>query len=828
MSVEKSSKGGKFWQGIVLLVLPMLAAFLALFLWITPTLNTLAAKHYIQGVAEQKAKVLDTEITIVSQRLEGLAKSPLLLSAIEENDQVLLDQIKNQLSVMFNGVDQLFIMPLDIVGLADVGSNKDQWRNNIEKDILMRATVDDKAKMEAYSLNQKNLLAFAQPIISGADNIGVIFLALDKSWFGYRLKGMQDSESAKTELIMQNGASDSSVAVDQPIAEVKNAVTGSASLKVIENLRLDYSYSKNNIDFSALLPLLYGLPIIVFLGGLLAMFVSRDTNNLSPESLEDDASALKVYLTGALEKDIASPQLSIDSLNNVVKGFEKALGDYKEKQDSQKKFSAQIDDVLTSTGALGEETLPQVREFDDEPEKKKISVPEHIFRAYDIRGVAEEELNDEVVDAIGKAIGSRVVKEGQSSVIVGCDGRISSGRITEALIEGIISTGCSVKNIGLVPSPLVYFACEHLEMGAGVMVTGSHNPPEFNGMKVVINNQALSEGEIKSLYKSIEEGDFVEGEGSKSYADIVDDYIDRIADDVVFASPLKVVLDCGNGAASEIAPMLYASLGCEVVPLFAEIDGTFPNHFPDPGKKENLKSLIEAVSEHKADLGLAFDGDADRLVVVTSSGQIVDADRLLMLFAKDVITRNPGADVVYDIKCTRNLSQLISNHGGRPVMWRSGHSLIKQKMRETGALLGGEFSGHFFFKERWYGFDDGLYSGARLIEMLTLDGVSLDAAIAELPASIASPEIDIDVDESSKFDVVEQLIDKSDFAEGEKTVLDGLRVDFPYGWGLIRPSNTSPKLTARFEADSEEELIKIKQTFSKALFAIDSNLVLSV
>ncbi|MBT8149419.1 MAG: phosphomannomutase/phosphoglucomutase [Gammaproteobacteria bacterium] len=460
------------------------------------------------------------------------------------------------------------------------------------------------------------------------------------------------------------------------------------------------------------------------------------------------------------------------------------------------------------------------------PAATQHSLPAHIFRAYDIRGLADSELDDSTVQLIGKAIGMLAIRAGQEQLVVGRDGRLSSERIHEQLVNSLLATGCDVIDIGLVATPLVYFAAEHLETHAGVMITGSHNGPEYNGFKIVLDGQALADEQIQQLYQLAAEGKFPQGAGDLTRQDIVDRYIDHIADDVVFASQMKVVLDCGNGAASEIAPMLFASLGCEVVPLFAEIDGNFPNHLPDPGKPENIQALVNEVAAQQADLGLAFDGDADRVVAVTGSGRVVDADVLLMLFAKDVLTRNPGADVVYDVKCTRNLSQVISAHGGRPVMWQSGHSRIKQKMRDTGALLGGEFSGHFFFKERWFGFDDGLYSGTRLVEMLTLEGLTLDEALQELPSSTSSPEFDIPVDETVKFDIIERLAEQPQLAAGEINRLDGLRIDFADGWGLVRASNTSAKLTARFEADSEDGLENIQRNFAAALAAVDPALAL--
>lgn len=542
-----------------------------------------------------------------------------------------------------------------------------------------------------------------------------------------------------------------------------------------------------------------------------------------------DAAKLKRYVGEAFSDEAQKPDLVFESLTNVAAGFDAAYGKFREKFDvkskeaekdprSRDEGSAQAEDWKNPSLATEMDVVEEPVE--DTPAEQILELPSaHIFRAYDIRGIVGDDLQVEHASLIGQAIGTQVQAAGNSSVVVARDGRLSSPELQEKLVEGLLASGCDVIDIGLVPVPVLYFAVEHLATGSGVMVTGSHNSPEYNGFKIVINGAALVDEQIAGLYDIISNQSFAQGSGSLSAQDMVDTYIDQIADDVVFASPMKVVLDCGNGAAGEIAPMLFASMGSEVIPLFADVDGNFPNHLPDPSVASNLEALVREVTEQGADLGLAFDGDGDRVVAVSSSGQIIDPDKLLMLFAKDVLTRNPAADVVFDQKCSRNLSRLIADHGGRPVMWKSGHSRIKQKMVETGALLGGEFSGHYCFKERWFGFDDGIYSGARLVEMLTLDVVSLDEAVEQLPTSFNSPEISIAVDEHDKPEAIARLQQSPEFADGEVSTLDGIKVDFTEGWGLIRASNTSARLTARFEADSEEELQRIISLFEQALAA---------
>lgn len=461
----------------------------------------------------------------------------------------------------------------------------------------------------------------------------------------------------------------------------------------------------------------------------------------------------------------------------------------------------------------------------EEKEVLNIDVEQGIFRAYDIRGIVDETLSPAIVELLGKAIASEALAQGQMTLCIGYDGRLSSVAYAEALTKGVISTGMNAILIGQVPTPVLYFATHHFETGSGVMITGSHNPSNYNGFKMMIAGHTLSGEAIQKLYNRIILQDFAVGQGERSEKKVDRQYLSTILNDIAVAAPLKVVVDAGNGVAGGIAPELIEELGCEVIPLHCDIDGTFPNHHPDPGKPENLQDLIAAVKEHGADIGLAFDGDGDRIGVVTNTGKIIWPDRLLMLFAKDVVSRNPGADIIYDVKCSRRLNGLISSYGGRPVMWKTGHSLIKSKMKETGALLAGEMSGHIFFKERWFGFDDGLYSAARLLEILGVEDKTSDEVFAEFPEDISTPEINVEVCDETKFSIVEKLCArKEQFPGGNVSTIDGLRVDFPNGWGLCRASNTTPVLVLRFEADDDASLAEIKAKFVMHLKDIDPNL----
>ncbi|MBE0490102.1 MAG: phosphomannomutase/phosphoglucomutase [Halomonas sp.] len=447
------------------------------------------------------------------------------------------------------------------------------------------------------------------------------------------------------------------------------------------------------------------------------------------------------------------------------------------------------------------------------------TVPASIFRAYDIRGIVDDTLTESTVELIGRAIGSEAAARGESTVVVARDGRLSGPRLQAALTRGLNAAGRDVIDVGMVPTPVLYFATHVLDgTASGVMVTGSHNPPDYNGFKIVLSGETLSGEAITALHTRIVENALAEGHGSVREVDVRNAYLARILSDVRLARPLKAVVDCGNGVAGELGPQLIEKLGAETIPLFAEIDGTFPNHHPDPGKPENLVDLIRTVQETGADIGLAFDGDGDRLGVITPSGRLIYPDHLMMAFAEDMLERNPGARVIFDVKCTGNLARVIDEAGGEPEMWRTGHSLIKARMKETGALLAGEMSGHIFFKERWYGFDDGLYGAARLLEILSRQSLDADAFFDRYPQDLGTPEINITVTDETKFDLVARLAREGDFGEeGVKTTLDGIRVDYPDGWGLCRASNTTPVLVLRFEGKTEAALERIRAQFAAAL-----------
>ncbi len=452
-----------------------------------------------------------------------------------------------------------------------------------------------------------------------------------------------------------------------------------------------------------------------------------------------------------------------------------------------------------------------------------MTVPTEIFRTYDIRGIVGRTLTPAIVREIGRALGSLGRERGAPTFALGRDGRLSGPELIAALTEGLLSAGADVIDIGMAPTPVAYFAAHHLGCGSCVAITGSHNPPDYNGLKMVIAGGTLWGEDVQELRRRIETRKLSKGNGKRSTANVLDAYVERIASDVRLARPFRIAIDCGNGVAGMLAPRLYRRLGCEVEELYCEVDGRFPNHHPDPSQPKNLQELIEKLKTGKSELGLAFDGDGDRLGLVAKDGEIIYPDRQLMLLAKDVLSRNPGAEIIYDVKSTRLLAPWIERHGGKPTIWKTGHSLIKAKLKETGALLAGEMSGHTFFKERWYGFDDALYGGARLLEVLSKEQ-DANRALKSLPNAPSTPELHWALEEGEPHALVAKLQASKPFPGAERVLtIDGVRVEYADGFGLARASNTTPVIVIRFEADNAAALERIKRDFRAALQPLKPN-----
>ncbi|MCB1678587.1 MAG: phosphomannomutase/phosphoglucomutase [Halioglobus sp.] len=806
-----------------------------------PALQAQQIDRVASSFATQQATNIYSLLRRFDARMRGAAMSPLALSAIASRSRDDIDLVEQAVLDYFPEVISLRIVPVGEMGTADFQAGNHGLRNHIEVDLVRRTSAGEQTQPEAYQFEQRWLTSVTalveHPRI--ADRRAVIIATIDNGHLSDQLRSL-DAEAGqftvqqryngtqnieRTDIIAQAGSGDAGDYTRYAeIPDTAWRIAFTPSTKLLDTLTVSR------------LPLL--LTLLLSIAAILAAVATIML--LFPRALERE---LNRVISAA---DRKSPlELAIPELVGIAKQLRRAtLRAVRQSSAISSDIpKAQVETLPARGSELTNPMFQSSRMLDDDEEEvleldlpatgsrpataSAAGFPEHIFRAYDIRGHAASELSDEMVDKIGRAIGSLAGESREQTLIVGCDGRTSSPRIKSALIRALMESGRDVIDIDLVPTPLLYFATHHLDCRSGVMVTGSHNPAEHNGFKIVLKQKTIAAGGIQQVRDRVVDGAFTKGNGRMIREDIIAAYIDEVCQDIAIAVPLKIVIDAGNGATSDIAPRLFEDLGCEVVPLYCEIDGRFPHHPPDTSDESNLDDLVRAVREENADLGVAFDGDGDRLAVVTASGRIVRSDVLLMIYAQDVVSRNPGADVVFDVKCSRNLTQLITRHGGRPVLWKTGHAFMKEKMAETGALLGGEFSGHMFFGERWYGFDDGMYAAARLAEILSTLGNSLDEAIADFPATVNTPEILIPVPDEDKFELMEKIIGSADFATGKVNTMDGIRVDFSDGWGLIRASNTTPALTARFEADTQEALEAIMGEFRAQIALVEPELKLT-
>jgi len=536
-------------------------------------------------------------------------------------------------------------------------------------------------------------------------------------------------------------------------------------------------------------------------------------------------SALLIHLAADLQQNPranAREKFSFDTFEVVTRSLRK-LATSAAPAGSARKPAGNGDSGLHDLVAADDTDLLIV---DDSPEPVRgTQMPAEIFRAYDIRGVVSKTLTPQNVELIGRAFATEALHAGQNTVIVARDGRLSGTDLRDAFVRGVNAAGADVIDIGMAPTPVLYYATKTLDSRTGVCITGSHNPPDENGLKMVIDGETLHGDRIKAIKNRVERGEVATGAGKVSQVDLRQKYMEDLLNDIVLARPMKVAVDTANGVTGEMVPKILKGLGCEVIELFTEIDGNFPNHSPDTSKPANYAALRDAVKHQGAEIGIALDGDGDRLGVVTPKGEIIWADRLMMLFARDLLSRTPGADIIFDVKCSRELPRLISQHGGRPLMWQTGHSLIKAKLRETNAPLAGEMSGHIFFADRWYGFDDGMYAMSRLLEILSLDSISADEIFDGLQTGVSTPEISIPVSDQAKFGLIDKLKSRApEFSGGTPTTIDGLRVDFDDGWGLVRASNTGPTLVARFEGRDDDALARIQGLFKQQLEAVNPQL----
>lgn len=822
--------------------------------------NERAAAAVAAASADHYAGQVNARVAELRAQMAAIAEAPDTVAAVTGTEPERLTRLNTRLTSLLPFADRVDVIPS---GTARLDQDAEVPISYAALDLIERAEREPFAGPEGIRLDNRRYRFYAaRPITVSGTPAGVLFVALSAEYLLTPLQtayqtsadrmaaGQVSLEQAfdgmEPATLLQWGEPGSAGASNQPISR--------ALIVPHWRLLLEPNHAATAPVASVLdLATAFAAAVGLLLAGVLFAFSSLSRN------FRHDAEALVAQMAGAAEGRRQQPQryrLSVfhdlarqigslkrpaggagpaDRSEPAAAGQEQAdpadeavVEDLLEDQTEaapERKRPARSDDFLevSNAGDAGDNFGIEVTE-DTSPMAMGLDLQAEIFRSYDIRGITTSNLTEEVVYWIGRAFAAEAAEQGHTRVAVGRDGRHSSAGLRDALARGLTEGGADVLDIGEVPTPVLYFATHVLDTGTGVMITGSHNPPEYNGLKMMIGGVTLAEERIQALRQRIEENRLSDGEGDIESVDIAGQYVDRIVDDVVVAQPLKVVVDCGNGVAGVLAPALLSQLGCEVVPLYCEVDGDFPNHHPDPAEPANLEDLITVVRAEEADLGLAFDGDGDRLGVVTGSGEIIWPDKLLMLYAQDIVARNPGADIIYDVKCSRHLNSLIGDLGGRPIMWKTGHSHIKAKLKETGALLAGEFSGHICFGERWYGFDDALYAAARLLEILGGTDASADEMFAQFPVTYGTPELKIQTTEQHKFEILERLARDGDFGDGTITTIDGLRVDYADGWGLIRPSNTSPVLSLRFEADGQEPLDRIQDVFQTQLTAVDPEL----
>ncbi len=830
--------------------------------WISAAQITQARQDAAAAVAKSVALGITAQINLLTNTLEKMAHDPEVVAAVTSADPTQLTTVAAKLEkhvpdilkvrLLLPGISELDDKSVPKMGYADL----DMVRETFTKNQLPAIQGDN---------GPDRHLAITRRIMQNDQVVGVILASLN---YGFINKTVQAAELKEGHLELKQGA----LVLGSTKEQTHAGISDNEQIKVA-NTGWDLHYQYADSASSAELSIIGGMIAVPALLALLAFFVGW--RKLSWLLTQDLGSVLKAYKDLMTNKLHGTYPVKLAEMNAVVSTlvqFKRVLdnpdddvahddntvdfktdsffGEFNDGMDAKAPGSftafsdggeppkaAALDEAKAATKPatkkiqavskpeLIEKTVPD--SFDMPLSTKKTVDPGIIFRAYDIRGIVGKTLTKDVVYDIGRALGSQAKEHGCKTIVMARDGRISSPSLAEALAKGIIATGLNVLDIGRVPTPVLYFVAKHTEGRSGVMITGSHNPADYNGLKMVINGETLAGEKIQQLKTCIANQAYSTGKpGSiELNSQFSNEYIGIISEDIHIARPMTVVLDCGNGVAGELGPVLLRTLGCEVMELFCDIDGSFPNHHPDPSNPKNLSELIATVKHYKADIGIAFDGDGDRLGVVDSNGKIIWPDRQMMLFAKDVLAGKPGSEIIFDVKCTRHLPEQILKYGGRPTMWKTGHSLMKAKLKATGAKLAGEMSGHIFFNDRWFGFDDALYSASRLIEILSRDSRSSAEVFADFPDSINTPELNVALEEGENFTFIDSLFAAANFTGGKITDIDGLRVDFPDGWGLVRASNTTPSLVIRFEADSEAAMHRIQAQFKQLMKKIKPDIL---
>ena len=827
LTVEKAAvRGGRplflyFLPSVVVgILLMLLVAVIA-----QQTVNSAAgdaARLSAKSIAAALAGRLAGEIERRRELLTLVLADGRAADALANTDEGVVTAFESGLQKRLPGLLQVRLLPADASqpdpdGAAPMGyAGLDMLRRVAETGQASAAEIHQIKSGAPY-------LAYAMPVRADGRSLGVLFAAWDmrglvqvveaSAAFPGRLALLQGGEGG---YVVAKGPGDTGDRFNHGKVEVPGSIWS-----------IGYTVEPESSNFGGLI----GMLAVAGGGGLALLLIAFLQWRMLSGDIRADMltmvnlgeAILNRTTTAVGPVNLASHRDAIALLvQNMRKSRVAAVGGAAADADA----SAVRHPIAASGGADRQLQGVEVKELETDPSEvlggnlkppSGVDVPEALFRAYDVRGVVGDALTTGFAQLLGHAMGSRVLEEGGNRVAVACDARLSSPSLIQALIRGLTASGCNVLDAGQGPTPLLYFAMQTQPVQAGVMVTGSHNPPDYNGFKIVVGERVLDGQELQALRQRMLEGPLRQGKGSVEQVRLHDSYIDAVMQEVQLTRPLKVVVDAGNGAAGELAVMTFEALGCEVVQLFCEPDGHFPNHHPDPSQPDNLSALMLEVQAQEADIGFAFDGDGDRLGVVDDNGAVIWADTVLMLLAADVLGRHPGMDILYDVKSSRHLASFILSHGGRPIMWQSGHSRMRAKMLETGALLGGEFSGHLFIKERWFGFDDAIYAAVRVLEIVALESRRASELFAELPSSPATPEYHLMLEEGQSREIMRALNAHKVFDDARLVELDGLRVEFANGWGLIRPSNTVPSLTFRFEADDEGALEHIKSQFRDLL-----------
>lgn len=788
-----------------------------------------AAEEELRNNLEGLATPFVSSINETDAALKAAASDKAVLEALQAGDaQALLDTAASKQPSIPNALRLRLYLP----GAYDLEPDDDYGLGFASIDLLRSLEKGGEvpgAEVHKFGSEKEHVVLVASVKSEDASLLGLLHLAADKSLFSKPLESM-DAGTGYAELRQSIAG--------KPVVLGK---TGNAALRQGEPVTQDIANSRWEIAYwpeggaaaseaggGGMMMIVLLLLVIAAAAGGFYFFKIKGGSEKSDKKKESGVvyqGAVKAIMDGAhpgveaLIPDLPASSGAKPSAAKISQGVRTDDATIIANPNAATTPDLSSADAFDITGS--EPPAPEVTE-----QAAPAEISETMFRAYDIRGVVGEDLTVDTVTAIGKAIGSEALAGGHQGIVVGRDGRTHSPELAQALIEGLKSTGQDVIDIGMVPTPVTYFATHFLEAKSGVMLTGSHNGPEYNGLKIVIGGDTLSGDAIKNLHRRVMENDFSTGLGNVQNIEIIPDYLRRISEDIPVAlgNSYKIVVDCGNGVAGAVAPQLYKAMGHDVIELYCDVDGNFPNHHPDPSQPENLQELIAKVKEEQADIGFAFDGDGDRLGVVDGEGNVIWPDRQLMLLAKDVLSRNQGASIIYDVKCSRYLKVMIESCGGIPLMWKTGHSLIKSKMKEVDAPLAGEMSGHIFFKERWYGFDDALYTGARMLEVLTASKSKPAEVFMTIPEGVSTPELRIKLEESQHAPVMAALMQAANFDDAEISDIDGLRADFPDGWGLVRPSNTSPYLVLRFEAENQATLEKIQTLFRDCLLSVKDDL----